>query len=100
MHFILCLFFSCLFVRFLRLSYSWKFCFQEIPEEEFGAELRTKLKFIIEECLRAESSRPGMQRVLQILNERLNTQKNRVELFCVGTGQGTTGIQSNLRAYK
>ena len=66
-------------------------CFQEISADEFGEELATKLKGITEECLRPESSRPEMSRVLRMLRGKLTANKGTVELYCVGTGNGTTG---------
>ena len=66
-------------------------CFQEISVDEFGEELATNLKGIIEECLRPESSRPEMSRVLRMLGGELTANKGTVELYCIGTGTGTTG---------
>ncbi|XP_068731509.1 uncharacterized protein [Montipora capricornis] len=64
-----------------------------IPEvcfDEFGEELATKLKIIVEECVKPESSRPEMRRVLSTLREELTANQSKVELYCVGTGTGTT----------
>jgi len=72
------------------LSFSFACC-QDISVEEFGEELATKLKTIIDECLKPEKSRPEMHLLLSILKGKITSQKNRVELYCVGTGAGTTG---------
>lgn len=68
------------------------FFFQDISVEEFGEELALKLKKIVDECLRPEKSRPEMHFVLNILRGKITTRTNTVELYCVGTGTGTTGI--------
>ncbi|XP_015766245.1 PREDICTED: tyrosine-protein kinase Fer-like isoform X3 [Acropora digitifera] len=64
----------------------------EISVDEFGEELATKLKGITEECLRPESSRPEMSRVLRMLRGELTANKGTVELYCIGTGTGTTAV--------
>ncbi|XP_067026413.1 uncharacterized protein [Acropora muricata] len=64
----------------------------EISVDEFGEELATKLKGITEECLRPESSRPEMSRVLRMLRGELTAKKGTVELYCIGTGTGTTAV--------
>lgn len=46
------------------------------------------------ECLKPEKSRPEMHFVLNILRGKISTRKNSVELYCVGTGTGTTGIDA------
>ncbi|XP_044172563.1 uncharacterized protein LOC114963820 isoform X2 [Acropora millepora] len=66
--------------------------FPEISVDEFGEELATKLKGITEECLRPESSRPEMSRVLRMLRGELTANKGTVELYCIGTGTGTTAV--------
>lgn len=68
--------------------------FQEISVEEFGEELGKKLKTIIDECLKPEKSRPEMHLVLSILKGKVTAHKNKVELYCVGTGTGTTGTKA------
>ena len=67
--------------------------FQDISHEEFGEELATKLKTIIDECLKPEKSRPEMHFLLSILMGKITSQTNKVELYCVGTGTGTTGTK-------
>ena len=64
---------------------------QDIPVEEFGEDLATKLKTIIDNCLKPEKSRPEMHLLLSILKGKVTSHENRVELYCVGTGTGTTG---------
>ena len=59
--------------------------------EEFGEELVAKLRTIVEESLKPESHRPEMKLVLSILRGEVTSNKNKVELYCVGTGKGTTG---------
>lgn len=66
-------------------------CRQDISVEEFGEDLATKLKTIIDNCLKPEKSRPEMHFLLSILKGKVASHKNRVELYCVGTGTGTTG---------
>lgn len=78
------------FKSLLNLSLSFT-CYQDISVEEFGEELVTKLKKIIDECLKPEKSRPEMPLLLSILKGKVTSRKNRVELYCVGTGTGTTG---------
>lgn len=74
----------------LTLSLSFT-CRQDISVEEFGEELATKLKTIIDDCLKPEKSRPEMHLLLSKLKGKVTSHKNRVELYCVGTGTGTTG---------
>ncbi|XP_020632863.1 uncharacterized protein LOC110069677, partial [Orbicella faveolata] len=62
----------------------------DISVEEFGEELATKLKTIIDDCLKPEKSRPEMHLLLSKLKGKVTSHKNRVELYCVGTGTGTT----------
>lgn len=64
---------------------------QEISVEEFGEELAKKFRTIIDDCLKPEKSRPEMHAVLSVLKGKLSTNKSKVELYCVGTGTGTTG---------
>ncbi|PFX18639.1 Serine/threonine-protein kinase Nek6 [Stylophora pistillata] len=64
----------------------------DISVEEFGEELALKLKEIVDECLRPEKSRPEMHFVLNILRGKITTRTNTVELYCVGTGTGTTAV--------
>lgn len=66
-------------------------CCQKINLEEFGEELAAKLRTIVEECLKPESHRPEMKVVLSILRGEVTSNRNKVELYCVGTGTGTTG---------
>ena len=66
-------------------------CCQKINLEEFGEELAAKLRTIVEECLKPESHRPEMKLVLSILRGEVTSNWNKVELYCVGTGTGTTG---------
>ena len=66
---------------------------QDISVEEFGEELATKLKTIIDECLKPEKSRPEMHLLLSVLKGKITSHKNKVELYCVGTGTGTTGTK-------
>lgn len=68
-------------------------CFQDISVDEFGKELATKLKTIIEECLKPEKSRPEMHFIHSILKGKATMHKNKVELYCIGTGNGTTGTK-------
>ena len=67
--------------------------YQDISVEEFGEELVEKLKTIIDESLKKESSRPEMYQLFSILSGKVTSHKNRVELYCVGTGTGTTGTE-------
>lgn len=64
----------------------------DISIEEFGEELATKLKTIIDKCLKPEKSRPEMHVLLNILRGKVTSQKNKIELYCVGTGTGTTAV--------
>ncbi|XP_073247828.1 uncharacterized protein [Porites lutea] len=64
----------------------------KINLEEFGEELAAKLRTIVEECLKPGSHRPEMKLVLSILRGEVTSNRNKVELYCVGTGTGTTAI--------
>jgi len=64
----------------------------DISVDEFGKELVTKLKTIIEECLKPEKSRPEMHFIHSILKGKATMHKNKVELYCIGTGNGTTAV--------
>ena len=66
-------------------------CRQDICVKEFGEDLAMKFKTIIEKCLKPEKSRPEMHLLLSILRGKVASHENRVELYCVGTGTGTTG---------
>ena len=46
----------------------------------------------MEDCLKPEIQRVSMEQVLTTLKNPVVSHKNKVELFCIGTGQGTTGI--------
>ena len=48
----------------------------------------------MEESLKPEKSRPEMHIILNILRGKISTRKNTVELYCVGTGTDTTGIDA------
>ncbi|CAH3127815.1 unnamed protein product [Pocillopora meandrina] len=63
-----------------------------IPIEEFGEELVLKLKEIIDGCLKPEKSRPEMNFLLNILRGQITSRKITVQLYCVGTGTGTTAV--------
>ena len=67
---------------------------QDISVEEFGEELALKLKKLIDECLKPEKSRPEMHLLLNMLRGKITSHKSTVELYCVGTGTGTTGTEA------
>ena len=71
---------------------------KEIPEE-FGKELQIKLTTIMEECLKPERPRVSMEDALKVLHNPVVSHKNKVELFCIGTGQGTTGTNLTIQKF-
>ena len=52
----------------------------------------------MEECLKPERPRISMEDVLKVLHNPVVSHRNKVELFCIGTGQGTTGTDIGIVA--